>query len=101
MGWWTKLKDITACFQAGKALGDARTWSNRATAVGAIGAFASAIMATLAAFGHSIPLSQEELQAIVGGVGTVAFLVVDRLHVASNKDAGVQVKPKTVVRNGK
>jgi hypothetical protein len=52
-------------------------------------------------FCYSIPLSQEELQAIAGGVGTVAFLVVDRLHVASNKEAGVQVKPKTVVRKGK
>jgi hypothetical protein len=97
MGWWTKFKDILACFQAGKALGDAYTWSSRATAVGAIGTFASAGMALMAAFGYSIPISQENLQAIVGGVGTVVFLVVDRLHVASNKEAGVQTKPKAVV----
>lgn len=83
------IKNLYDASQAGQQLADASTWSKVASATGALSTLIGVALAlinqlTTIDFG----LTDEQVHTIAVGIATLGCAIADRLHVASNPNAG-------------
>jgi hypothetical protein len=79
---------ITA-LRKGRQLADVETWKNRTVAVNALGALLAAVLAIAHAFGYSVPLDAEQIDALAVVLVTVVGLFNGWSTLATSAKVGV------------
>jgi hypothetical protein len=87
-----KLSQVLDLFKYGNQVADPNVWANRATLISTLTMFISAAVASMSAFGHPLGMESSDIKAIVLGIVSLGTFIADRMHVASNDQAGI--KPK-------
>lgn len=86
---FTLIKDVYNASEAGQQLAKPEAWSKRASVVAALSTLIGAGLAILAQFTDiDLGLSDADIQQIASGIAVVGVAIADRLHVASNPNAG-------------
>lgn len=80
------FNSVVDASEQGKQLSDPSLWADRASLTATLLAVLNSLTPVL----EHLQLNIDYLQDIVGTVSIVGVLVIDRIHVASNKDAGVK-----------
>lgn len=81
---------IISAIKAGEELKSAATWSNAQSLTNILAALATAGVSIARGFGWEIPLSDEQLTAVVGAAGTILFVANSVLSIMTTKDAGLK-----------
>lgn len=84
----TLIRNIYDATQAGKELTDASTWANRATMSANLAMFATAVLPVLQFLGLQIDVESSDIQAFSTTASVLLIWAADRLHTASNRNAG-------------
>lgn len=77
-------------FQKGKAVANPSTWRAYGVAVQALVALFAAVLGLLRANGYDLPVSDETLQYLAGGIVSLWFGGVGVYRVISSTDRGLQ-----------
>lgn len=90
MNMFKLIKDVYYASESGKQLAKPSTWANRASVTATLVVFFNALVGIVGPTIGIDPslISPEDLQQVAAGVSVVGVIVADRLHVASNADAG-------------
>lgn len=91
----TLVTNIFTALKAGYALRDSEVWKNRQTAVNAIAALLSAIMAVAQGFGYGFALSNEVLLAVAGAVWAIVGVFNSWATLATSGKVGLPVGNST------
>ena len=89
-----------AVFQKGKAVANPATWRAYGVAVQALVALFAAVLGLLRANGYDLPVSDETLQYLAGGIVSLWFGGVGVYRVISSPDRGLQPRRAPCVRAG-
>ena len=87
-----KLFALLALFRQGAAVTDPALWKSRQITATVLLPFFAALVATARAFGHEIPVSDEEVLQMVTGLVVVINLV---LTVTTSKHVGLPAERET------
>jgi len=79
---------IVEATEQGKQLSQPKLWSDRASSYAVLVAVLQALSPVFDLLEPYIYVKAEIVQDIFGTLSILGVLVVDRIHVASNKDAG-------------
>lgn len=79
-----------AVFQKGKAVANPATWRAYGVAVQALVALFAAVLGLLRANGYDLPVSDEALQYLAGGIVSLWFGGVGVYRVISSPDRGLR-----------
>lgn len=88
-------KAAWAVFQRGKAVADPAAWRRYAVAVQALVAFFGAVIGLLRANGYDLPITDETLQYLAGGVAGLWFGGVGVYRVITSPDRGLPPRRQT------
>ncbi len=86
-----KINYINECMQNGKALLDAKVWADRATRIGTLQHFLTALIGLGAAFGYTFNVSPTDISSLAVGISVLVGIlsqISNVIHVASNPEAG-------------
>lgn len=92
-----KLFALLALFRQGAAVSDPALWKNRQITATVLLPFFAALAATSRAFGHEIPVTDEEILQVVTGLVVVINLV---LTVTTSRHVGLPSVGKAVAEQG-
>lgn len=86
---FTLIKEVYDASEAGQQLATPEVWTKRASAIAALSTLIGAGLAILAQFTDiALGLTDADIQQIASGIAVVGVAIADRLHVASNPNAG-------------
>lgn len=86
------IKDFFDAFTAGKELSNATAWKNAQLVTAKLTVLLGAALAIAAAFGHTVPLTSEQVVTIAGAVAAVVGLFNGTATVVSTKRIGLPPK---------
>ena len=84
-----EFKAFFAVFQQGKELANATTWKNRQMAAGAIAGLLGSALVIAKGFGYAIPLDQDTVEALAGGIAALYSAINVVLTTATSARVGV------------
>lgn len=87
-----EFKAFFTVFQQGKQLANATTWKNRQMAAGAIAGVLGSALVIAKGFGYAIPLDQDTVEALAGGIAAAYSAVNVVLTAATSARVGVPPK---------
>ena len=83
------IKNIYDASEAGQQLANAETWSKVASVTGVLSTLIGIGLALLAQFTSiDLGLTDEQVHTVAVGIATFGCAIADRLHVATNPNAG-------------
>lgn len=92
-------KAAFAVFRKGKAVANPETWKSHAVAVQMLVGLLAAVVGLLRANGYELPISDETLQHLAGGVVGLWFGFAGLYRVITSKDRGLPARSKTDTSN--
>jgi hypothetical protein len=87
-----KLKAAWAVFQKGKAVANPQAWKTAATAANAMAALLVVSIGALRVWGYDLPVADDDLQQLAGGVAALWFGAFGVYRTITNKDRGLPPK---------
>jgi hypothetical protein len=87
------ITELIRALRAGEELKNAETWKNAQITTNALVAIATALVAGLSMVGISLPVTNEQLIAIAGGVAAIGGLFNTYTTAATSKRVGLPAKP--------
>lgn len=85
-----KLSAILRVFRQGEEVADAKTWKDRTIAINAVVALLAALVSVAKAFGVSIDISADDLNALAAGVVALVGVVNGIVHVVTSAKVGLR-----------
>ncbi len=82
------LTEIAKCQKAGEQLTNSATWANKASLAAVLIVFLNSGVAILNANGVTIGITPEQLSTTAQLFSALIVFILDRIHVASNPNAG-------------
>ena len=83
-------------FQKGKAVANPDAWKSHAVVVQMLVGLMAAVIGLLRANGYDLPISDETLQYLAGGIAGLWFGGIGLLRVITSKDRGLPAGRKTL-----
>lgn len=93
-----EFKAIFSVFQQGKQLANSTTWKNRQMAAGAIAGLLGSVLIIAKGFGYAIPLDQDTVEALAGGIAALYSAINVVLTAATSARVGVPPKSAPVAQ---
>lgn len=83
------LGNFINAFRQGKQLTNSATWKNRAVATSALTVVLGALLAIAKVFGYDLPIDDETLQALAGGIAAAVIAFNGVVQLTTSKTVGL------------